>query len=230
MKRNALKAAFPYTIPVLTGYLFLGAAYGILMAAKGYGLFWTVLMSIFVFAGSMQYVGVTLLTTAFHPLYALLLTLLVNARHLFYGISMLEQFKGAGRLKPYLVFGLTDETFSLLCSTEPPEGVNRTWFQFFVTLLDHSYWVTGSALGSIIGAFLTFNTKGLDFVLTALFVVIFINQWKGTKNHWPALIGVVATIISLMIFGQTNFMIPAMILILGLLTLFRKKMEREEAK
>lgn len=230
MKRNALKAAFPYTIPVLTGYLFLGAAYGILMAAKGYGLFWTVLMSIFVFAGSMQYVGVTLLTTAFHPLYALLLTLLVNARHLFYGISMLEQFKGAGRLKPYLVFGLTDETFSLLCSTEPPEGVNRTWFQFFVTLLDHSYWVTGSALGSIIGALLTFNTKGLDFVLTALFVVIFINQWKGTKNHWPALIGVVATIISLMIFGQTNFMIPAMILILGLLTLFRKKMEREEAK
>ena len=230
MKRNALKAAFPYTIPVLTGYLFLGAAYGILMAAKGYGLGWTVLMSIFVFAGSMQYVGVTLLTTAFHPLYALLLTLLVNARHLFYGISMLERYKGAGRLKPYLVFGLTDETFSLLCSTEPPEGVDRTWFQFFVTLLDHSYWVTGSALGSIIGSLLTFNTKGLDFVLTALFVVIFINQWKGTKNHWPALIGVAATIISLMIFGQTNFMIPAMILILGLLTLTRKKMEREEAK
>ena len=187
-------------------------------------------MSIFVFAGSMQYVGVTLLTTAFHPLYALLLTLLVNARHLFYGISMLERYKGAGRLKPYLVFGLTDETFSLLCSTEPPEGVDRTWFQFFVTLLDHSYWVTGSALGSIIGSLLTFNTKGLDFVLTALFVVIFINQWKGTKNHWPALIGVAATIISLMIFGQTNFMIPAMILILGLLTLTRKKMEREEAK
>jgi 4-azaleucine resistance transporter AzlC len=227
MKLNALKAAFPITIPVLTGYLFLGAAYGILMNAKGYGLGWTVLMSVFVFAGSIQYVGVTLLTTAFHPLYALVLTLLVNARHLFYGISMLERYKGAGRLKPYLVFGLTDETFSLLCSTDPPEGVDRTWFQFFVTLLDHSYWVTGSALGSVIGALLTFNTKGLDFVLTALFVVIFINQWRGTKSHWPAVLGVVATGICVVLFGSTNFMIPAMIFILAILTLYRKQLDRE---
>lgn len=228
MRTKALKAAFPYTIPVLTGYLFLGAAYGILMNAKGYGLGWTVLMSVFVFAGSIQYVGVTLLTTAFHPLYALVLTLLVNARHLFYGISMLERYKGAGRLKPYLVFGLTDETFSLLCSTDPPEGVDRTWFQFFVTLLDHSYWVTGSALGSVIGALLTFNTKGLDFVLTALFVVIFINQWRGTKSHWPAVLGVVATGICVVLFGSTNFMIPAMVLILAILTLYRKRLDREE--
>lgn len=228
MRIKALKAAFPYTIPVLTGYLFLGAAYGILMNAKGYGLGWTVLMSVFVFAGSIQYVGVTLLTTAFHPLYALVLTLLVNARHLFYGISMLERYKGAGRLKPYLVFGLTDETFSLLCSTDPPEGVDRTWFQFFVTLLDHSYWVTGSALGSVIGALLTFNTKGLDFVLTALFVVIFINQWRGTKSHWPAVLGVAATGICVVLFGSTNFMIPAMVLILATLTLYRKRLDREE--
>ncbi|MDD2484441.1 MAG: AzlC family ABC transporter permease [Eubacteriales bacterium] len=224
-RRKALKAAFPLTIPVLTGYLFLGIGFGVLMSTIGYGLGWTVLMSALIFAGSIQYIAIALLTAAFNPFYALLLTLLVNARHLFYGIAMLERYKGAGKLKPYLIFGLTDETFSLLSTTEPPEGVERKWFQFFVTLLDHSYWVAGSAIGAIIGALIEFNTKGLDFVLTALFVVILVGQWRSTKNHIPALIGLAATAICLILFGQTNFMIPAMILILAALTVLRKRIE-----
>ncbi len=227
-KREALKAAFPVTIPVMTGYIFLGMGYGILMSSIGYGLVWTLLMSLLIFAGSIQYVAIALLTSAFNPFYTLLLTLMVNARHLFYGISMLERFKGTGRLKPYLVFGLTDETFSLLSAVEPPEGVERKWFQFFITLLDHIYWVTGSALGSIAGMVISFNTQGLDFVLTALFTVIFIDQWKGTKNHIPALIGLGGALLCLLVFGKDNFMIPAMILILLLLTIFRKRIEKEE--
>lgn len=226
-KTKALKAAFPHTIPVFTGFTFLGIAYGILMNSKGYGFGWTVLMSLMAFAGSAQYVAITLLTSIFNPIYALLLTLMVNARHLFYGISMLDKYKGTGKFKPYLIFGLCDETFSIICSTEPPEGVNRNWFMFFITLLDHGYWVLGSALGGLLGYMVSFNTKGLDFVLTALFVVIFIGQWKTQKNHKPAAIGVVCSIICLVVFGQSNFIIPSMIAILAVLTVFRKKLAGE---
>ncbi|NLP30758.1 MAG: branched-chain amino acid ABC transporter permease [Clostridiales bacterium] len=224
-KKEAFKAAFPHTIPVMTGYLFLGAAYGILMNTKGFGIGWTLFISVFVFAGSMQYVGVTLLTSIFNPIYAFLLTLMVNARHLFYGISMLEKYQGTGKFKPYLVFGLTDETFSIQCSIDAPKGIDRNWFMFFITLLDHIYWVIGSAIGSLLGYIVNFNTEGLDFVLTALFVVIFINQWKSTKNHIPALVGLISPIICLLIFGQDGFIIPAMILILVILTIFRGKLE-----
>jgi 4-azaleucine resistance transporter AzlC len=200
------------------------------MSTIGYGTGWTVLMSVFVFAGSIQYVAITLLAAAFDPLYVLLLTVMVNARHLFYGISMLEKYKGTGKLKPYLIFGLTDETFSLLSTNEPPEGVDRRWFQFFVTLLDHCYWVAGSAAGGIVGALLDFNTKGLSFALTALFVVILIGQWTDTKNHIPAIIGIGATAFCLIFFGQNQFMIPSMVLILLLLTVFRKRIERRNAE
>ncbi|NLY71747.1 MAG: branched-chain amino acid ABC transporter permease [Clostridiales bacterium] len=225
MKKEALKAAFPHTIPVMTGYLFLGAAYGILMNTKGYGVGWTLFISVFVFAGSMQYVGVTLLTSIFNPIYAFLLTLMVNARHLFYGVSMLEKYQGTGKFKPYLIFGLTDETFSIQCSIEAPEGIDRNWFMFFITLLDHIYWVVGSVIGSLLGYIVNFNTEGLDFVLTALFVVIFINQWKSTRNHIPALVGLLSSIVCLLIFGQDSFIIPAMVLILIVLTIFRNKLE-----
>lgn len=226
-KINALKAAFPYTIPVFTGFIFLGIAYGILMNSKGYGFGWIVFMSLFVFAGSMQYVAITLLTSVFDPISAFLLTLMVNARHLFYGISMLEKYKGTGKFKPYLIFGLCDETFSIICSTESPEGINRNWFMFFITLLDHSYWVIGSALGGLLGSMVSFNTKGLDFVLTALFVVIFIGQWKSQKNHRPAIVGVVCSVICLVLFGKSNFIIPSMILILTVLTAFKKTFSKE---
>lgn len=229
-RTNALKAAFPHTIPVFTGYIFLGAAYGILMNSKGYGFGWAVLMSLLVFAGSMQYVAITLLTSIFNPIAALLLTLMVNARHLFYGISMLEKYNGTGKMKPYLIFGMTDETFSIICSTEPPEGINRNWFMFFITLLDQSYWVIGTALGELLGYLVSFNTKGLDFALTALFTVIFVGQWKSQKNHSPAVIGVFCTVICLAFFGKGSFIIPSMVLILAVLTIFRKYLSKEAAQ
>ena len=226
-KINALKAAIPLTLPVLAGFLFLGTAYGILMNSKGYGLGWTVLMSVVVFAGSAQYVAVTFLTTVFNPLYALLMTLIINARHIFYGISMLDKYRNTGRLKPYLIFGLCDERFSIVCTTEPPAGINKNWFYFFVTLLGHFYWVAGSAVGGLLGSLVSFNIKGLDFVLTALFVVIFVGQWRTKENRLPAVIGVGCTVVCLLIFGQSRFIIPAMLAILASLTLFRKRLDKK---
>ena len=235
-KSKALKAAFPHTIPVLTGFIFLGAAYGILMNSKGYGVGWTALFSFMAFAGSAQYLAVSFLTSVFNPVYALLMILIVNARHLFYGISMLDRYKETGKLKPYLIFGLCDETFSLICSVEPPEDVDRNWFMFFITLLDHSYWVTGSVLGGLLGPIISFNVKGLDFVLTALFVVIFVGQWKTRKDHKPAVIGVLCSVVCLAVFGQGNFIIPSMITILIVLSVFQKgytdsgELERERVQ
>jgi 4-azaleucine resistance transporter AzlC len=225
-KTVALKAAFPHTLPVLTGFIFLGAAYGILMNTIGYGIQWTFLMSLFAFAGSAQYVAITFLTTAFNPLNALLMTLMINARHLFYGISMLEKYKDAGRLKKYLIFGMCDETFSILCTTDAPEDVDNNWFRFFVTLLNHSYWVGGSILGSVLGSMISFSTNGLEFVLTALFVVIFLEQWKNQKDHKAAITGLGCSILCLVIFGSSGFIIPSMILILSVLTLMRKRPEK----
>ena len=227
-KCDAFKAAFPHTIPVFTGFTFLGIAYGILMSSKGYGIGWTVIMSFLAFAGSAQYVAITFLTSIFNPVYALLMTLMVNARHLFYGISLLDKYKGTGKLKPYLIFGLCDETFSIVCSTKPPEGINQNWFIFFITLLNHSYWVLGSAVGGLLGSLVSFNSKGLDFVLTALFVVIFVGQWKAQKDHKPAVIGIICSIICLLVFGQSNFIIPSMIAILAVLTISRKEYGKEK--
>lgn len=226
-KIKALKVAFPYTIPVFTGFTFLGIAYGILMTSKGYGLIWTLLMSLFVFAGSSQYVAITFLTTAFNPLNAFLMSLAVNARHIFYGISLLNKYKDMGKIKPYLVFGLCDETFSIVCSTEPPEGVSRKWFAFFITLLDHMYWVLGSVIGSLVGYMIPSSIEGLDFVLTALFVIIFVGHWKSKGNRKPAAIGVICSVISLLIFGPDNFIIPSMIAIITVLTLGRNRLDFE---
>lgn len=226
-KIKALKAAFPYTIPVFTGFTFLGIAYGILMTSKGYGPIWTLLMSLFVFAGSSQYVAITFLTTAFNPLNAFLMSLAVNARHIFYGISLLDKYKDMGKIKPYLIFGLCDETFSIVCSTEPPEGMSKKWFVFFVTLLDHMYWVLGSVIGSLVGYMIPSSIEGLDFVLTALFVIIFVGHWKSEGNRKPAAIGVICSVISLLIFGPDNFIIPSMIAIITALTLGRKSLDRE---
>lgn len=226
-KIKALKAAFPQTIPVMAGYLFLGIAFGILLDSKGYHFGWSVLMSLFVYAGSMQFVAVNLLTSAFNPLSAFLLTLMVNARHLFYGLSMLSKFRGTGSKKPYLIFSLTDETYSILCSQEPPKDVEKGWFMFFTALLNQTYWVTASAIGALLGSLFTFNTRGIDFVMTALFVVIFINQWKAQKSHTPALTGIGASLLSLFLLGPNRFIIPAMALIAASLILFRKTIEKE---
>lgn len=226
---RALKAAFPLTIPVMTGYLFLGAAFGILLSSKGYSFWWSVFMSVFIYAGSMQFVSINLLTAIFNPLNAFLMTLMVNARHLFYGISMLGKYRNSGRKKPYLIFALTDETFSVVCSSEPPEGVDKGLFMFMISLLDQLYWVAGSAIGGILGAMVSFSTKGIDFVMTALFVVIFINQWKSQSNHLPALTGITASVLCLIIFGPANFIIPSMILIVLLFTALEKQIKRRSA-
>ncbi|QEH67368.1 AzlC family ABC transporter permease [Cellulosilyticum sp. ST5] len=224
-KKKALKAAIPHTIPVLAGFIFLGIAYGVLMASKGYGALWSFLMSTIAFCGSMQFVAITLLTSTFAPVQTFILTLLVNARHLFYGISMLKKYRGVGRLKPFLIFMMCDETFSVNYSVQVPEGVDKGWFYFFISFLNYSYWALGSVLGGLLGNFITFNTEGLDFSLTALFVVIFLDQWKERKNRVPALLGVGAASISLVIFGPSDFIIPAMILILASLTLLRRKLD-----
>ena len=225
-KTAALKAAFPHTIPVLTGYIVLGAAYGILMDSKGFSLFWIILASVFVYAGSMQFVSVALLAAGFDPLGAFLMTIAVNARHIFYGISMLHQYRGTGRMKPYLIFSLTDESFSILCSAKAPKEVEESWFYLFISLLDHSYWIIGSILGGILGSLLKINTRGIDFVLTALFVVILINQWKQTSNHLPAIIGILSAIACRLLFGSSDFIIPSMICILLCVTILKKPMER----
>lgn len=226
-RKAALKYAFPYTIPVLTGFAFLGTAYGILMSSKGISFLWTMLMSFTVFSGSIQYMAATLLVSAFNPLYALGLTIVVNARYLFYGIAMLEKLKDAGKYKPYIIFGMCDETFSILCSIPAPPEINKQLYMLYVTLLDHSYWILGSALGCLIGSFIPFNSKGLDFVLTALFVVIFINQWKSCKKHTPAIVGVCCSIACLVIFGPDGFIIPAMASILLVLALLKEKISKE---
>lgn len=227
--KKVLKSAFPLTVPVLFGYVFMGAAFGILLSSKGYSVLWAVLMSVFVYAGSMQFVAVNLLLGPFSLLNAAVLTLTVNARHLFYGLSMIGKFRDMGKKKPYMIFSLTDETFSLLCAAKAPADVNRDSFLFCISLLNQCYWVAGSAIGGLLGSAVTFNTKGIDFVMTALFVVIFIEQWQNTKNHIPALVGVAGSLFCLLLFGPGNFIIPSMILILAALTLLKKPMERGDA-
>lgn len=227
-KTRAFKAAFPHTLPILTGFLVLGTAYGVLLQTKGYSVLWALFTSLFIYAGSMQFVAVSMLSIGFQPLYACLMTLMVNARHLFYGISMLEKLRGTGKLKPYLIFGMCDETFSLLCTLEPPEGISRRWFFFFISLLDQAYWVAGSVIGSLLGSLIPFDTAGIDFVLTAMFVVIFLDQWRSTKNHLPVLIGLGASLACLLLLGPDRFLLPSMALILLLVTLLRKPIERGE--
>ena len=226
MKRSTLKTAFLDTLPVMAGYLVLGIGFGILADRNGYGFLWSFAMSLFIYAGSMQYLLISLLTGGASVLATALTTLMVNARHLFYGISMVEGYKGTGKKKPYLIFALTDETYSLVSRTPPPEGVNRHGYCFLVSALDHCYWLAGTALGAILGASLPLNFEGIDFALTALFVTIFVEQWLSTKQHLPAIIGVMSTVLCLLLFGQDVFLIPSMAVIACLLTLMRKTERR----
>ena len=225
IQKKALKAAFPYTLPICTGFLALGIAYGIYMNKSGFCFIYPMLMSLFIFAGSMEIVTVSLLLSAFDPLSAFLLTIMVNARHLFYGISMLEKYKNLGIKKWYLIFGMCDESFSINCSVTPPADVDHGWFMFFVTLLNHIYWVAGASLGGILGSYIKFSTKGIEFVLTALFVVIFLNQWDETSNHLPAIAGLLSAAVCVFLFGSGKFMIPAMIVIILVLTLLKTHTE-----
>lgn len=227
MKTKAFKAAMPYTLPICVGFLFLGMSYGFLMRSKGFSVVYPMLMSLFIYAGSMEFVAVELLLSAFHPLYAFFLTLMVNARHLFYGISMLEKYKNTGWKKFYLIYGMCDESFSINCTATPPEGVDKGWFMFFVTLLNQIYWVAGATLGALLGYVIHFNTKGIEFVMTAMFVVMFINQWQETKDHRSALTGLGCSLICLLIFGSEHFIIPAMGLIILCFFAGKKKQDKE---
>ena len=223
--KKALFAAFPNTIPILAGFLFLGMTYGIYMNVSGFSFWYPCLMSLTIFAGSVEFVAVNLLLGAFHPIQALAMTLMLNARHLFYGISMLDRFRGLGLKKIYLIFGMCDETFSINYTAEIPPDVDRGWFMFFVTLLNHLYWFAGATLGGIFGSFITFNTEGLDFVMTAMFVVIFLEQWLKEKRHESSLLGIGLSVLSLIAFGADGFLIPAMLSILAVLTLLRRPLE-----
>ena len=223
---KALKAAFPHTIPIMTGFLFLGMTYGIYMNVSGFGFWYPMLMSMTIFAGSMEFVTVSMLLGAFHPLEALTMTLMINARHLFYGISMLDKYNGTGLKKVYLIFGMCDESFSVNYTADIPRDVDKGWFMFWVTILNQAYWVLGSTLGGIFGSFIKFNTEGLSFVMTALFVVIFLEQWLKEKNHTGAIVGVLLSVLSLVLFGRDSFIIPAMLGILGVMTLLRKPIEK----
>ena len=222
MKRSLLKKVFLDTVPVLTGYLFLGAGFGILLSEAGYGPGWALLMSICVFAGSGQYLLVSLLTSGASLLSNAVATLLVNARHLFYGISLIDTYKNAGKKKPYMIFGLTDETYSLVTQAKLPEGIDRTAYCFWVTLFDHGYWIMGCTLGNLAGHLLPIDFTGVPFVLTALFVTMFVEQWLSSKDHGPALIGIICTVICLLIFGSELFLIPSMAAIAGILILRHK--------
>ena len=224
LTRKAFAAAFPHTLPVFAGFITLGIAYGVLMQTKGYGVLWSALMSAVAFGGSMQFVAITLLTSVFDPIQAFLLSLLVNARHLFYGISMLEKYKGLGKVRGFLIYTLCDETFSIESGITSPQGVDRGRFYFAISFLNYIYWVSGTVLGGIIGKGLAFDTKGLDFALTALFLVLFLEQWKDSKNRVSCVIGLFSAALCLFIFGQTNFVIPSMFLIFSILTLGRDRL------
>ena len=225
LRNRTIRQAFLKSIPVLAGYVVLGIGFGILMRDAGYGVLWTAAMSLFIYAGSLQYVGVGLLTGGASVLTTAITSLMVNVRHLFYSISMIDKYKDAGQYKPYMIFALTDETYSLLCDGMTPSGVDTNQYRFLVSIFNHSYWVTGSIIGSLLGAVLPFSTKGIEFSMTALFVAAFTEQWLTTKDHVPALTGLICTLLCLVVFGKNNFLIPAMLLITLVLTLLRGREE-----
>ena len=213
--RNAFRRAFPYTIPVFTGYIFIGIAFGVMYAEKGYSFLWAILMSVLVYAGSGQYLAVNFFVPGISFLHIIFMTLMVNVRHIFYGISLLEKFNKIGRKRWYMIFALTDETYSLLCTTKIPRDVDAEKFLFAISILDHSYWILGSAIGAIAGTILPINSQGIDFAMTALFLVIFVEQWFEKKNRIPEVIGVAVALGCLWIFGADNFILPTMIIVIA---------------
>ena len=239
MKKEVLKKSFIKTIPVLTGYIFLGISYGIYATSKNLPFYFPMITSLFVYAGSMEFVLANLLAGVFNPFYAILLTLMVNARHVFYGLSMLSTYNGENieckhpKLRKFiLIFGLTDETFSVSYqeSKEEKDINTRRDMLISMSLLDHLYWFLGASIGAIFGSFIKFNTTGIDFVMTALFVIILINQFKSNKSLIPGVIGILVTLICLIIFGKDIFLLPALVIIVGILLLFRKRIEKKNSE
>ena len=235
MDRKALAAAFPVTVPVLMGYLAIGIAFGLMLQEIGYNFIWAFFMSLTIYAGSGQYLGVTLLATAAALGTVAVMTLLINFRHLVYGLSMLEKFRGMGIRKLYMIFSLTDETYALLSSAQAPVGVNPKNFYFAIALLDHAYWILGSVIGAVAGALIPIDTQGIDFAMTALFVVIAIDQWKAYKNHFPALLGAAATVVFLIVVGgilgpesQQNLLLVSLGVIVVVLLVMRDRLDEKK--
>ena len=226
---KTFRYAFARTLPIMAGYLVLGLGFGVLLQSKGYGWGWALAMSTFIYAGSMQYVTIDLLAGGASLISAALMTLMVNARHLFYGISMLQRYKEVGPAKPYLIFALTDETYSIVCSGEVPEGVDQNRYYLLASLLDQLYWVAGSVAGALLGSILPFDTTGIDFSMTALFLVVMVEQWRSNKDHTPALAGLAVSLVCLLIFGSSNFLIPSMLGITAVLIALRPVMEKRAA-
>lgn len=228
--RGAFKAAFPYTVPVLTGYLFIGIAFGVMYQEKGYNFLWAALMSLLVYAGSGQYLAVNFFAPGVSLLQVIFMTFMVNVRHIFYGLSLLSRFARMGKQRLYMIFSLTDETYSLYFITKVPKDVDENKFLLAIALLDQSYWIIGSVIGALAGSLIPFDAKGIDFAMTALFLVIFTEQWMSSRQHIPAMAGVGCGLVCLLIFGKDNFILPAMILIMVLLLSCRKLMEKESEK
>ena len=230
MNRNTIKYSFTKSLPVMAGYIVLGIGFGILLADKGYSFWWAILMSAAIYAGSLQYVGVGLLGSGASLLSTALMTLMVNARHLFYGVSMLEKYRDMrGFRKLYAIFALTDETYSLVCNANVPEDVDERWYSVLVSMMNQCYWVFGSFLGAFLGNALSFDSTGIDFSMTALFVVIFVEQWEGAKTHIPAVTGLIISTGCLLLFGADYFLIPTMLLIAAVLLAAKRQIERREA-
>lgn len=225
VKMQALTAAFPHTIPIFAGFWFLGLTYGIYMNVSGFSFWYPMAMSAIIYGGSLEFVAVSMLLSPFAPVQTFLMTLMIQVRHLFYGISMLDKYKHLGAKKLYIIYAMCDETFSVNYTAKIPDGVDRGWFYFFVSLLNQIYWVSGATIGGLLGSLIHFDTTGLDFVMTAMFVVIFMEQWMKEKHHFSELIGLIAAVGCLLIFGADNFMIPTMICILAALSFLKKPIE-----
>lgn len=222
MNKKTTAFAFRASLPVMAGYIVLGMGFGILMQSRGYAWYWAALMSIAIYAGSMQYVAIDLLSASASLIAFALMTLAVNARHLFYGLTMLTKYKDTGKAKPYLIFALTDETFSLVCAADLPKDVEENKYFLLVSLFNQAYWVLGSVLGALLGAALSFNSMGVEFSMTALFTVTVIGQWEKSKNHLPALTGFGVSAVCLLLFGSADFLIPSMLIITAILLLERR--------
>lgn len=226
----AMKKAFPYTIPILTGYLFIGLAFGVMFADMGYNVLWAILVSLVVYAGSGQYLAVNFFVPGYSLVQAVFLTLMVNIRHVFYGLSLVDRYNRFGRKRWYMIFGMTDETYSVVCTTKVPEGVDEEDFIFSITLLNHIYWIAGTIIGCLAATAMPFDSTGIEFAMTALFLVLFIEMWMSRSNRVSELIGVLSALVCLAVFGADGFVLPTMLLIIAVILVCRKRMEPDSGK
>ncbi len=226
MIKKSFRRAFRDSLPIMAGYLALGIGYGVLLQSKGYSFWWAILMSVTMFAGSGQYAGVDFMASGASLLTTAFMTLIINCRHFFYGVSLLDKYRGTGAFKPYLIFGLTDETYSITATTTLEDDISPKHYYFFLTALNHSYWITGCVLGAVLGMFLPFDSKGVDFAMTALFIVIMTEQWLSSREHLPAILGAATTAVCLVVFGADYFIVPSLFLIALEMVLFRKKLDK----